>query len=421
MKILMVSTQYPYPKDNGKKIILSSILEYFIEKYRNGNVEYIVVGDSFLEEEPVVKVKLFNKPSVIEQVKNVILYSGFLRKKSIQESVLFSSKIKKRLIEYIESNEFDIVIYDTIRISQFFEGNQFNKTKEFVYLDDLFSVRYEKILKSIKEFPDVDFNVIGNFSKFLPAFAQKLVSFRTLNKFLLEFERRIIKKREIETAKMYSNSLLISQKEANLLNERSNCSTVKSIRPVVINRKDILYNRNFTGEPNFIFLGALNIPHNNVSIYNFIKLNMDKLIEEIPNIKLQIVGKNPSPKLIELAENYPNNIELLGFVDNLDLLFSKACAMIVPLLFGSGVKLKTLEAFSRGLPVIATDYGIEGIDLPLKGECIVENKIENYVHHMKMLTDKQVNEKMSKLSFEFFNSYYSKNAVYAQYDRLFQL
>ncbi|AIE61455.1 glycosyltransferase [Bacillus methanolicus] len=421
MKVLIVSTQYPYPKDNGKKIILSSILEYFIERYGNRNVEYIVVGDSFLEEEPVVKVKLYNKPSVIKQVKNVFIYSGLLRKKSIQEAVLFSSKIKKRLIEYIENNGFDIVVYDTIRISQFFESYQFNNTKEFVYLDDLFSVRYEKMLKFIKKFPDVDFNVIGNFSKFLPVFAQKVVSFRILSKFLLEFERRLIKKKEIETAKAYSNSLLISQKETKLLNERSNCSTVKSIRPVVINRKEILYNRNFTGEPIFIFLGALNIPHNNVSIYNFIKLNMNKLIEEIPNIKLQIVGKNPSPKLIEIAENYPNNIELLGFVDNLDSLFSKACAMIVPLLFGSGVKLKALEAFSRGLPVIATDYGIEGIDLPLKGECIVENKIENYVHHMKMLTDKTVNEKMSKLSFEFFNSYYSKNAVYAQYDRLFQL
>lgn len=108
------------------------------------------------------------------------------------------------------------------------------------------------MLKFIKKFPDVDFNVIGNFSKFLPVFAQKVVSFRILSKFLLEFERRLIKK-EIETAKAYSNSLLISQKETKLLNERSNCSTVKSIRPVVINRKEILYNRNFTGEPIFIF------------------------------------------------------------------------------------------------------------------------------------------------------------------------
>ncbi len=418
MKVLFISTQYPYPKDNGKKIILSSFLEYFIEKMGEENVEYVVVGDTNYELKPILKVRSYKKPNSFNQLLNLLVYTMLSRKKSIQESILYNSKVKKDLTAYIQNNEFDLVIYDTVRISQMFEGVDFPDTNEFVYLDDLFSVRYEKMLHTMKKYPEVDFNVIGNFIKFLPFFMRKIASFNTFNKFLLKIERKIIQNRENETVFFFPNSLLISQNEATTLNLRTNSSSVKSIRPVVINGDSKRYERD-PDEFSFVFLGALNIPHNNVSICNFLRENMNELIDEIPNIKIYIIGKNPSATLKELVLNYSDNVELMGYVEDLDLIFKSACGMIIPLLFGSGVKLKTLEAFSRGLPVIATDYGIEGIDLPLEGECLVENNIENYVQHMKSLTDKTNNLKISKLAYDFFYENYSKEAVYKQYDNVF--
>lgn len=420
MKVLIISTQYPLPKDNGKKIILASIFNYFVDSYGKDNVEYMIVGSDQLDVVPEVKVSLINKPGVLNQMKNIFVYSGFLRKKSIQESVLYSKETRNRLINYIENEKFELVIYDTIRISQLFEGHKFQNTRQFVYLDDLFSVRYEKMINSMTEFPDIQFNPIGNFSKFLPKFARGMTNFQFINKLLLKLEKELIKMREIETAKAFPNSLLISEQEVKLLKERSNSKTVKSIRPIVVNsfeKKEI--QRSFKGDPNFVFLGALNIPHNDVSISYFIKRNIDNLIREIPNVKISIIGKNPSHTLMELAKQYPDQVKILGFVEDLDLIFNECCAMIVPLLFGSGVKLKTLEAFARGLPVIATDYGVEGIDLPLNGECIVENEIEKFISHMKELTDIEANNRMSNLAFEFFVDQYSKKAVYKQYDRVF--
>lgn len=418
MRILIISTQYPYPKDNGKKIILASFLEYFLDQYGEENVEYALVGEKLRDNVPYLK-KQINKPGILTQMKNVITYSLILKSKSIQESVLYSSKISKDFVQYIDRNNFDIVIYDTVRISQLFEGHNFSKSKEFVYLDDLFSIRYEKMLQSMKNYPDVDFNVIGNFAKFIPKFAKNIVSLKFLSKFLLNAEKKLINKREIITANRFQNTLLISQKEVNILNDVSGGDNVKSIRPIV-NRVNKNYNRLLGKKKTFVFLGALNIPHNDVSICNFIRLNMDNIIREIPDIKILIIGKNPSKQLLKLVENYPEKVELLGFVENLDDIFSKAYGMIIPLLFGSGVKLKTLEAFSRGLPVIATDYGFEGIDLPYIGECIVENDIKSYVQHMKSLTNHSINQRMSKLAYDFFYSNYSKEAVYMQYDNIFK-
>lgn len=419
MRVLFIATQYPYPKDNGKKIILASMLEYFIHKYGSKNVEYILVGNEKGEEKPKIKVKQFIGSNNMNKVKNILIYSGILQKKSIQESVLYSNLIAKDIKQYINQSNFDIVIYDTIRVSQMFEKEKNNNTREFVYLDDLFSVRYANMLRVMNEFPGMKINTLGNFAKQLPNVAQKLVSFELINKLLLKFEKKIIYKREIYTARNFKNTLLISQNEVEVLKERANVSTIKSIRPIV-SGEEIKYSRDFKGNPSFIFLGALNIPHNNVSITYFIKNNIETLIEKIPDVKLLIVGKNADQELIKLSKNYKDNIKIMGYVEDLDKLFNEACAMIIPLLFGSGVKLKTIEALSRGLPVISTDFGVEGIDLPNKGEYIKENDLNKYAYHMKQLCDEQVNLEMSRLAYDFYVRNYSKEAVFAQYEKVFE-
>ncbi|NGY89339.1 glycosyltransferase family 4 protein [Bacillus megaterium] len=52
---------------------------------------------------------------------------------------------------------------------------------------------------------------------------------------------------------------------------------------------------------------------------------------------------------------------ITGFVEDLEIEIANSKAMIVPLLFGTGVKLKTLDAFRCSTPVIGTNYAFEGI------------------------------------------------------------
>ncbi|PAF33975.1 hypothetical protein CHH69_18350, partial [Terribacillus saccharophilus] len=109
-----------------------------------------------------------------------------------------------------------------------------------------------------------------------------------------------------------------------------------------------------------------------------------------------------------------------GYVEDLGKELSSATGMLIPLLFGSGVKIKTIEAFAAGLPVITTDYGIEGISVQNAKEpfFILENNIENYWKSMLELRETGVNDKFSELSRSFFESNYSKEAIYDEYEKL---
>jgi hypothetical protein len=57
----------------------------------------------------------------------------------------------------------------------------------------------------------------------------------------------------------------------------------------------------------------------------------------------------------------PNNIDYLGFVDRpLDIIYT-SCAVIAPLFTGAGVKVKVIDSFTTGTPVIGTNITFEGL------------------------------------------------------------
>lgn len=77
-----------------------------------------------------------------------------------------------------------------------------------------------------------------------------------------------------------------------------------------------------------------------------------------PRARLVIVGSEPPPR-----HSLPNAeaIEMVGFVDDVREPLSKYAAFVCPILAGSGVRVKLLEAFAAGIPVVSTRIGAEGL------------------------------------------------------------
>lgn len=71
-----------------------------------------------------------------------------------------------------------------------------------------------------------------------------------------------------------------------------------------------------------------------------------------------VIGGNPPTCLKKMAAP---NIKILGFVKNIDFYFENCICLVAPLLLGAGIKVKILEAFAAGIPVLTNQIGIEGI------------------------------------------------------------
>lgn len=414
-KVLLVTTVYPYPKDNGKKIILSSILEYYNSIYSNKNVHIALIGNDEKIVNNSVEIFYIPKPNKFLQIFNV--FKGIITKsKSIQEAVLYSKNIENELNTIIERENYDYILFDTIRTAQY-SLDRYPNNKKIVYMDDLFSIRYKKMLEVLSKYPNIDLNPLGNFKKFLPNSLVSLIKSKFITKTLLKIEKSLVQKSELRVIDEYSNCLLISEDEVQYIKLNFRRNNVEPIKPLL---KRNSFKRNIDlDKREFIFLGNLSIAHNDVSITNFIEKNINKLVEH--NMIIKVIGKKPSEKLTELAEKNANNIKLIGFVENLEDEFTSSVGMIVPLIFGTGVKIKTLEAFSYGLPVISTSYGIEGINTNVNNNtaCYIhENSIELYWKSMLKLCDIDYNNRISRNSYNFFEKNYTKNAIYKEYGNL---
>ncbi|MFV9504556.1 MAG: glycosyltransferase family 4 protein [Oscillochloridaceae bacterium umkhey_bin13] len=83
---------------------------------------------------------------------------------------------------------------------------------------------------------------------------------------------------------------------------------------------------------------------------------------EIPAVRFAIVGARPPAQVRRLAERDPS-IAVTGYVDDPQPYLEQAAALIVPVRAGGGMRVKILEALARGLPIVSTTIGYEGIDL----------------------------------------------------------
>lgn len=103
-------------------------------------------------------------------------------------------------------------------------------------------------------------------------------------------------------------------------------------------------------------------PHNIKGIHWFLK----EVLPLLNNVKIHIIGKIGKA----IAEDYPNVIKY-GMVDDLQEFYNHAKIAICPMLSGTGVKIKVLEALSYGLPVVTNRRGVDGLINKKDNGCLV--------------------------------------------------
>jgi glycosyltransferase involved in cell wall biosynthesis len=78
--------------------------------------------------------------------------------------------------------------------------------------------------------------------------------------------------------------------------------------------------------------------------------------------RVVLVGRQPTPRLLELAAGDPD-VEVTGEVESVLPYLERPCVMTLPMRLGSGTRLKIVEAFAVGRPVVSTSKGAEGLDV----------------------------------------------------------
>jgi polysaccharide biosynthesis protein PslH len=111
-----------------------------------------------------------------------------------------------------------------------------------------------------------------------------------------------------------------------------------------------------------VFTGSMDWLPNDDAILYFMREIMPLIRKDVPDATLTVVGRNPTPALVELGKADPA-LTITGRVDDVRPYMESAAAYIVPLRIGGGTRLKIFEAMAMEKAVVSTTVGAEGLPL----------------------------------------------------------
>lgn len=124
--------------------------------------------------------------------------------------------------------------------------------------------------------------------------------------------------------------------------------------------------------PRFLFVGSLSYMPNIDGLHWFIRESWPLVLQALPAATLTIVGSAPLPRVSKLHDG--ERIFVHADVESVDEYYLRTAVSIVPLRAGGGTRLKILDSFAFGRPVVSTTIGCEGLSAQDGRELLVRDE-----------------------------------------------
>jgi len=169
-----------------------------------------------------------------------------------------------------------------------------------------------------------------------------------------------------------------------------------------------------TRKRSVVFWGNLDFPPNWTAVEYF---NREIFLPHLAahNVEWHIIGKGADESIRKLSQH--PLIHLHGFVDDLYEEISSHGVMVNPMVEGSGLKNKVLEAFACYLPVVSTTMGIEAVGVQSDEHCLVADDPAVFAGAViRCLDDEELVASMSAAAREFVENHFEWSTIGKQLD-----
>lgn len=171
-------------------------------------------------------------------------------------------------------------------------------------------------------------------------------------------EARKLRRLEQDIWARSTRCLATSERDAGMI--RASCSTPVDVIPNGVDLNYFPQTPISQGTPGRIaFTGAMRHQPNADAVTWYVKEVHSLVQEQLPDATFAIVGADPPPAVAALSSR---SILVTGQVPDVRPWLAEAQIVAVPLRSGGGTRLKILEAFAAGRPVVSTAIGAEGLD-----------------------------------------------------------
>jgi glycosyltransferase involved in cell wall biosynthesis len=168
-----------------------------------------------------------------------------------------------------------------------------------------------------------------------------------------------------------------------------------------------------------VFTGVMSYAPNVTAAEVLARDVLPRVRRSLPSTRLALVGRDPAPQVWALRE-LPG-VEVVGEVPDLRPWLSRAGAYVCPMLTGTGIKNKLLEAMANGLPCVASPLALRGLRVtPGKQVLVGSSADEIALHLVTVLNDESRARTLGDAGRSYVRAHHSWASVAEQFVRVYR-
>ena len=350
MKILLLCNKSPYPALEGGPMAMNSIVTGLLEAGHQVKIlavnskKYNVTLDDIPEDyRQKTGIELID---VDLRVRPIKAFKNLFSKKSYHVERFISKSFTNRLIEVLQQDTYDVVQLETLFMTPYVETiRQHSKALVVLRAHNVEHLIWERIAKGTRFF---------------------------LKRAYINHLARTLRNYELTAISQVDGIAAITRKDAAYFRKYSATTTIDI--PYGVYPEEFTPNYEIEDKPKFYHIGSMNWIPNEEGIRWFIESCLDAVTAKVPDFVFHLAGRNMPEWLKELKNPH---VDVIGEVPNAKEFVANHDVAIVPLLSGSGIRIKIIESMAMGKAVITTMVGAEGILYEEDANIIIaENKAQ---------------------------------------------
>lgn len=371
-KLVFVISRFPYPLEKGDKLRAYYQIR---ELSKSNEIHLITLSDCAVSNQNKAELERYCQSVTIHRLSKfsifVNLLFAFLGSKPLQVGYFYNYFIARKVKKQLALLEPDLIITQLIRATEYTK-NYHHCTKTLDYMDAL----SKGIERRIEKAP-------------------------IYKRWIFKLEARRAKNYERIIFDYYDIKTIISEQDKKFIFHPDR----GKIRCVANGIDEHFFQFPPIKSPQFDigFVGNMSYPPN-IEAVHFIA---NEILTQLPNLRFSISGATPHPSIQKLTKQN-TNIKLIGWVDDIRTSYADLKIFIAPMMIGTGMQNKLLEAMAIGIPCITTELANNAINAIHNESIIVANtKDEMILAINTLLNDSDFSKTIGKNGRDFVRINYS--------------
>ena len=320
----------------------------------------------------------------------------------------YSKSIEKDLQNYYDMVQPSVVIIDMVRLVPYIDCFKNESVKKILIAEDDLAKRYSRQLRS-----NGSSSAVGYYAKNMSRLSNAISSQKLIKNSILKMEISRLQQYEDCFTQLFDYITFISPVETQDFNIRHNTNKAITLtmgadidylsEDVACEKKDntLVFVGNFTYAPN-------------ADSIRWICKNIIPRLEG--DIVFNVIGKCPDDIKKEIE---CENVRVLGYVDDIRVAVNSASVYLSPIVYGTGIKTKIIEAMAMGQAIVTNSIGAESLDVEDGVHLFIEDTIDGIVARINtLLNNKKLREEMGRNARDFVINNHSWRKVYSVFGEI---